>query len=62
MQLDNLNDAWKQIKFMNSMQHIGSNEILSIIGHSGNVYNSRLQRVLLNAALFISIVIFCQGG
>ncbi len=62
MQLNDLKPAWKQLKFLNSMQHIDSNEILSIIDSQENSSNSKAHTVLLKVVSFIAIIFFCQGG
>ena len=62
MQLNDLKPAWKQLKLLNAMNHIESNEILSIIERRENTNKTKLQRVLLNIIMFIVITIFCQGG
>lgn len=62
MQLNDLKPAWKQLKLLNAMNHIESNEILSIIERRENMNKTKLQRVLLNIIMFIVITIFCQGG
>jgi hypothetical protein len=62
MQLDNLKLAWKQLKIMNAIQLIESNEILSIIEKAETMNNVKLQRFLFGLVLFIFITIFCKGG
>jgi hypothetical protein len=62
MELNNLKPAWKQLKIMNAIQQIDSNEILSIIEKPGSLNNIKLQRFLLGLVIFIFITIFCQGG
>lgn len=62
MQLDNLKPAWKQLKIMNAIELIESNEILLIIEKPENMNNIKLQRFLFGLAMFIFITIICQGG
>ncbi len=62
MQLNNLKPAWKQLKIMNAIELIESNEILSIIEKPENMNNIKLQRFLIGLAMFIFITIICQGG
>ena len=62
MQLNDLKPAWKQLKLLNAMNQIESNEILSIIASRENTNKTKLQRVLLNIVIFIVITIFCQSG
>ena len=62
MQLNDLKPAWKQLKFLNAMSHIESNEILSIIEYRENSNKAKLQRVLLNIFMFIVITVFCHSG
>ena len=62
MHLNNLKTAWQQLKIMNAMPSIESNEILSIIEESENVDNLKLQRLLFDLSMFIFITFICQGG
>ena len=62
MQLNDLKPAWKQLKLLNALNTIESNEILSIIESRENMNKTKLQRVFLNIVIFIVITIFCQGG
>lgn len=62
MHLNNLRIAWKQLKMINAIQLIESNEILSIIEKPENMNNMKLQRFLFGLAMFIFITIICQGG
>jgi hypothetical protein len=62
MHLNNLKQAWKQLKIMNAIQLIESNEILSIIEKQENMNNIKFQRYLFGLVMFIVITIFCQGG
>jgi len=62
MQLNNLKPAWKQMKIVNAIPQIDSNEILSIIEKPGKSNNIKLQRLLFGLVIFIFITIFCQGG
>ena len=62
MQLSNFNSAWKQLKLLNAMQEIESEEILSIIAHSEKNNRSKLRTVALTLGVFIVITFFFQGG
>jgi hypothetical protein len=62
MHLNNLKLAWKQLKIMNAIQLIESNEILSIIEKPEKMNNIKIQRFLFGLGMFIFITIFCQGG
>lgn len=62
MQLSNFNSAWKQLKLLNAMQEIESEEILSIIEHSEKNNRSKLRTVALTLGVFIVITFFFQGG
>jgi hypothetical protein len=62
MQLNNLKIAWKQLKIMNAIQLIESNEILLIIEKPENMNSIKLQRFFFGLVMFIFITIFCQGG
>jgi hypothetical protein len=60
MQLNDLESAWKQLKVLNSMQHVESKEILLIIEMAERVNRTRLR--FINLAMFMMITIFCQAG
>ena len=62
MHLNNLKLAWKQLKIMNALHLIESNEILSIIEKPENMNNIKLQRFLFGLIMLIFITFFCQGG
>lgn len=62
MQLDNLKPAWKQLKIINAIELIESNEILAVIEKPENMNNIRLHRFLFGLAIFLFITIICQGG
>jgi hypothetical protein len=62
MHLNNIKLAWKQLKVMNAIQIIESNEILSIIEKPENMNTIKLQRFVFGLVIFIFITIFCQGG
>ena len=62
MHLNNLKIAWKQLKIINAMQPIESNEILAIIEKPENMNNIKFQRFLFGLAIFIFITIILQGG
>ena len=62
MHLNNLKTAWQQLKIMNAMPSIESNEILSIIEESESTNNLKLQRLFFDLAMFILITFICQGG
>lgn len=62
MQLNNFNSAWKQLKLLNAMQQIESEEILSIIERSEKTNRSKLRTVALTLGVFIVITFFFQGG
>lgn len=62
MHLNNLRIAWKQLKIINAVQQLDSNEILSLIENPGNMDNLKLQRFLIGLVMFLLITIFCQGG
>lgn len=62
MQLNDFKPAWKQLKLLNTMQHIESNVVLSIIESRDNTYRIKLQRILMGIVMFVVIAISCQGG
>ena len=62
MQLNNLESAWRQLKLMNSMDHIESSELLAIIENPSNVNTGKLQRLVFNMIMFVVLTIVCQSG
>lgn len=62
MQLNKFDSAWNQLKCLSAMQHIDAQEILAIIENPEHTDRSKLQRVLINAIVFVVITMFCQGG
>lgn len=62
MQLKNLESAWRQLKLMNSMDHIESSELLAIIENPSNVNTGKLQRLVFNMIMFVVLTIVCQSG
>ncbi len=62
MLINNLKQAWKQQKILNSIEYIDSNEILSIIEEPQNVKNFTLKRFCYGLVVFILLTFFCQGG
>lgn len=62
MQLNNLESAWRQLKLMNSMDHIESREILAIIESPENMNSGKLQRLVFNMIMFVILTIVCQSG
>lgn len=62
MRLNNLESAWKQMKLLNAMDDIDSNEVLAIIGQKKNLNAGKWQRLSLNVIMFVFLLIICQGG
>ncbi len=62
MLLNNLKTAWKQLKVINAIPLIESNEILSIIEEHENLNNNKIYRVLYRLVIFLFMAILCQGG
>ncbi len=62
MPLNNLKTAWKQLKIINTIPLIESNEILSIIEEHENLNNNKTYRVLYRLVIFFFMAILCQGG
>jgi hypothetical protein len=62
MQLENFNPAWRQLKLLNAMQHVGANEILAIIEDAENTDSPKFPRVLFTLVMFVVVTVFCQGG
>ena len=62
MRLNNLKAAWKQLKIINAMPSIESDEILSIIEQSGEMNKAKSPSLFFDLAMFILITFICQGG
>lgn len=62
MQLNDLKSAWRQLKLVNTFDHVESKEILSIIETPENTNRGKLQRVFFNMVIFIIITMICQSG
>lgn len=62
MRLNDLKPAWKQVKLLNAMRPIDSNEILLIIENQEQAPKTNLQAVALNVVIFVVITFLCQGG
>ena len=62
MHLNNLKPAWKQMKIMNAIPQIESDEILSIIEQAGSSYNIKSQQLFFHVLMLIFITFACQGG
>lgn len=62
MQLNNLESAWRQLKLLNTMDHVESREILAIIESPDNMNRGKLQRLVFNMIMFVILTIFCQSG
>ncbi len=62
MPLNNLRSAWRQLKIMNGIQLIESNEILSIIEDSRSTNSTDLPKLLLRLAALILVTFICQAG
>ncbi len=61
MNLDNLKSAWKQHKLENSLSIISHDEILQIIDEP-EMINYRVRRLVGNIAMFLILLLGCQGG
>ncbi|MEL6660290.1 MAG: hypothetical protein AAFY48_02940 [Bacteroidota bacterium] len=59
MHLNNLKHAWRQVKFMNALEPLAADDVLSIIEASENV---KSQVFLLRFAVCTSITFLCQAG
>ena len=59
MHLSNLKNAWKQVKFMNALEPMAADDVLSVIEASENV---KLQAFLLRLTIFALIAFSCQAG
>lgn len=62
MQLNNLESAWRQLKLLNTIDHIESREILAIIESPENMNRGKLQRLVFNMIMFVVLTIVCQSG
>ena len=59
MHLNNLKSAWKRVKFMNALEPMAADDVLSIIEASETV---KLQVFLLRFTIFALIAFSCQAG
>ncbi|MEL7250354.1 MAG: hypothetical protein AAFO03_18155 [Bacteroidota bacterium] len=59
MHLNNLKHAWRQVKFINSLEPLAADDVLSIIEASENV---KTQVFLMRFAVFTLITFLCQAG
>ncbi|MEZ4974449.1 MAG: hypothetical protein R2820_14145 [Cyclobacteriaceae bacterium] len=62
MNLSNLKPAWRQYRLMNSMQSMDQVEVLSILDRAEEIAVSTAHNYLINAAMFMVLTLFCQGG
>ena len=62
MNLSDLKPAWRQFRLLNSLEWMDQEEILYIIKRTQHLTGNSLQRMLFNAAMFIILMICCQGG
>ena len=62
MQLNDLKPAWRQMKLLNAMQPMDSDEVLSIIAGQQKVDKANYQGIALKVIMFIVLTFFCQGG
>ena len=61
MQLEDLKSAWRQHKLVSSLEPVSSDDILAIIEPSDMGVMVKIQRVMLHAALFAILIMFCQA-
>ena len=62
MILNSLKPAWQLLKFQRSLNTIDSEEVLRIIDTTEVVVYNKTQRILTNSAVFLTLMICCQGG
>ncbi len=62
MNLNNLKPAWRQFRFLNSMQLMDQEEILSILESAEGMTISKPNRFLIYTVLFTVLTFCCQGG
>lgn len=62
MNLDNLKPAWRQFRFLNSMQRIDQEEILCLLERAEGMAVSKANRLLMHTTLFAILTLCCQGG
>jgi len=62
MNLENYRSTWRQLKVRNGLVPLAEKELLITISQLQDTRQSRLQRVLVNAILFLIMIVFIQGG
>lgn len=63
MNLNNLKPAWEQYKFQNSLEGFSSHAVLEFIeSQEAEMTSYRTKRILANVAMFLLLMICCQGG
>ena len=61
MQLNEFKSTWQQLKVINSLEPVVPQDILTIIDDASSQSVSKRQ-LLVNIAMFIALVMICQGG
>ncbi len=63
MNLDDLKPAWQQYKLQNSLEGIDRQAVLGIIDNANEeIRMNSAMRLAANAAMFLILLICCQGG
>lgn len=62
MNLDKLKPAWTQFKLESAMHGIVDDQILKIIATQEKAHHITGKGAIVNALMFIFLVICCQGG
>lgn len=61
MNLDNLKPAWRQLRFVNSMQRMDQQEFLLILEKAEGAAVRRTSSFVMYSIMFI-VLTCCQGG
>jgi len=61
MQLNEFKSAWQQLKVINSLEPVVPQDILTIIDDA-SIKSVSKRQLLVNIAMFIALVMICQGG
>lgn len=62
MKLSNLKPAWRQFRFVNSMQPMDRAEILWMLERVEGTVASKTHRYIINAIVCVVLIFCCQAG
>ena len=62
MNINNLKPAWRQLKLLHSLDAMDQKEIIQLIEPREGLVTGRAYKVFSNYALFLFLMLCCQGG